>query len=64
MFHRHKWEATGVSHINLIYNDTGRHVKSTRILYLCLNLDCSKVKTKDVDGLWSLEQVRGERNAT
>jgi len=58
MFHRHRYEMVAVNpgmHLDL----TGLMVVYyyTRILYRCT--ECGRVKTRDVRGTWTLEDLRG-----
>jgi len=59
MFHRHKWYPVAVESMRS-FNTTGQKAGKlfTRVLYNCR--DCHEVKTQDVDGHWTLEQIKGE----
>ena len=69
LFHRHTWRAVGVNHLTLYETfldlpvgttTTGfRRVETghqTEVLQRC---ECSKNRTRTLEGKWTLEQVQG-----
>lgn len=60
--HRHEWDVTAVNHYERKYwhfetgeeRSTGR---TTKVLKVCIT--CGKRDVENLDGQWSLEQVRG-----
>jgi len=61
--HRHKWLASAVTPMYMkhwFYSDPQHWWKEpiTEVLYVCTV--CKKNKTEDLDGHWTLEQVRGQ----
>jgi uncharacterized protein YrrD len=58
MFHRHKWKVSSAKAFKL----TDVHTKVslglvTDVLFIC---ECGAVKAKEIDGGWTVEQLRGE----
>jgi hypothetical protein len=57
MIHRHKWEIRGARNIVVSYLYLGGQGYETQVLYVCSK--CGKSKVKDLEGTWTLEQLRG-----
>jgi hypothetical protein len=59
MFHRHIWYPVSVQSGKKVDSLTKGHLYDfTRVLYNCRN--CHDVKTEEVKGHWTLEQIKGE----
>jgi len=57
MFHRHDWVAVGVWQGECI------QIKGLATLVLFWCSACRDVRTQTLDGVWTLEQVKGEVDA-
>jgi hypothetical protein len=56
MFHRHKWYIVGSQTLNWRYEGVLKDM-TTQVLHKCS--ECGKVKTTEVDGHWTTEQLKG-----
>lgn len=58
IFHRHTWALRATQHVRLLWGGKP-YGDATEALYVCET--CGKTKTKEYEGLWTLEQLRGTR---
>lgn len=55
-FHRHRWVATGVTHLYTVHRLHPEHrCPVTEVLRVC---DCGEVQTICLEGSWELEQLQ------
>jgi hypothetical protein len=54
--HQHHWEAIGTD-----YPPTSAHPRAVnqRLTYVLLRCDCGEVKSLDLDGHWTIDQIKG-----
>jgi hypothetical protein len=57
MFHRHDWVITGANKMCYLTWDRKPAEEVTDVLTRCTK--CGKVKVTEIDGHWTMEQLRG-----
>ncbi len=56
----HKWKKLSVTQDHTGDRTNGDYRPFTRILYGCTHAECSKVKVREIPGLWTWEELTQE----